>query len=75
MRGRYTLQRPYFGIIGRMAPVFLVNGNHEPAARDLLDGTPNKVAVDQKFFGTDKRAGLWSVTHWRCAVFVAETDA
>jgi hypothetical protein len=42
---RYNLQRPYLGIIGRSAPVFLVNGNHEQAARYLLDGTPNNVAV------------------------------
>jgi hypothetical protein len=43
--GRYTLQRPYLGLIGRSAPVFLVNGNHEQAARYLLDGTPNNVAT------------------------------
>ena len=43
--GRYTLQRPYFGLIGRSAPVFLVNGNHEQGARYLLDGTPDNVAV------------------------------
>ena len=42
---RYNIQRPYLGIIGRSAPVFLVNGNHEQAARYLLDGTPNNVAV------------------------------
>ena len=42
---RYTLQRPYLGLIGRTAPVFLVNGNHEQAARYLLDGTPDNVAV------------------------------
>lgn len=42
---RYILQRPYLGIIGRNAPVFLVNGNHEQAARYLLDGTPDNVAV------------------------------
>ena len=42
---RYRIQRPYLGIIGRQAPVFLVNGNHEQAARYLLDGTPNNVAV------------------------------
>ncbi len=42
---RYVIQRPYLGIIGRTAPVFLVNGNHEQAARYLLDGTPNNVAV------------------------------
>ncbi len=42
---RYILQRPYLGLIGASAPVFLVNGNHEQAARYLLDGTPNNVAV------------------------------
>ena len=42
---RYTIQRPYLGIVGASAPVFLVNGNHEQAARYLLDGTPNNVAV------------------------------
>jgi len=42
---RYTLQRPWLGLVGRSAPVFLVNGNHEQAARYLLDGTPNNVAV------------------------------
>jgi hypothetical protein len=42
---RYVIQRPYLGIIGRSAPVFLVNGNHEQAARYLLDGTPDNVAV------------------------------
>lgn len=42
---RYAIQRPYLGIVGRSSPVFLVNGNHEQAARYLLDGTPNNVAV------------------------------
>ncbi|MFN8093475.1 MAG: metallophosphoesterase family protein [Vicinamibacteria bacterium] len=42
---RYTLQRPFLSIVGRAAPLFLVNGNHEQAARYLLDGTPNNVAV------------------------------
>lgn len=42
---RYAIQRPYLGLIGRVAPLFLVNGNHEQAARYLLDGTPNNVAV------------------------------
>ena len=42
---RYVIQRPYLGIVGRSAPVFLVNGNHEQAARYLLDGTPNNPAV------------------------------
>jgi hypothetical protein len=42
---RYTLQRPFFGLVGRTAPIFLVNGNHEQAARYLLDGTANNIAV------------------------------
>lgn len=42
---RYTIQRPYLGVLGRGAAIFLVNGNHEQAARYLLDGTPNNVAV------------------------------
>ena len=42
---RYTIQRPYLGLIGKSAPVFLVNGNHEQAARYLLNGTANNVAV------------------------------
>ena len=42
---RYALQRPYLGLVGRSAPVFLVNGNHEQAARYLLDGTADNVAV------------------------------
>ncbi|MEI6466858.1 MAG: immunoglobulin domain-containing protein, partial [Verrucomicrobiota bacterium] len=42
---RYNIQRPYLGILGKTAPIFLVNGNHEQAARYILDGTPNNVAV------------------------------
>ena len=45
VEARYTLQRPWLGIVGKRAPVFLVNGNHEQAARYLLDGTANNVAV------------------------------
>jgi hypothetical protein len=29
---RYTLQRPFLGLIGQSAPVFLLNGNHEQAS-------------------------------------------
>jgi len=43
--GRYTLQLPYLGLVAHSSPLFLVNGNHEQAARYLLDGTPNNVAV------------------------------
>lgn len=42
---RYALQRPWLGLIGRSAPIYLVNGNHEQAARYLYDGTPNNIAV------------------------------
>ncbi len=45
VRERYTLQRPYLNLIGRTSPLFLVNGNHEQAARYLLNDTPNNVAV------------------------------
>ena len=41
----YTLQRPYLGLIGHSAPLFLVNGNHEQAAAYMLDGTSNNIAV------------------------------
>lgn len=42
---RYTLQRLFLGLLGRQAPIFLVNGNHEQAAAYLLNGTPDNVAV------------------------------
>ncbi len=42
---RYRIQRPYLGLIGRAAPVFLVNGNHEQSAGYLLNGTADNVAV------------------------------
>lgn len=41
----YAHQRGFLGVIGRSAPLFLVNGNHEQAARCNLDGTPDNVAV------------------------------
>jgi sugar lactone lactonase YvrE/formylglycine-generating enzyme required for sulfatase activity/phosphodiesterase/alkaline phosphatase D-like protein len=42
---QYNVQRPYLGLVGSCAPLFLVNGNHEQAAAYLLDGTPNNIAV------------------------------
>ena len=39
----YLNQRNFLGLTD--SPVFLVNGNHEAAARYLLDGTPNNAAV------------------------------
>ena len=41
----YINQRAFFGKVASSAPLFLVNGNHEQAAKYLLDGTPNNVAV------------------------------
>lgn len=41
----YLLQRQYLGQIGSSAPLFLVNGNHEHAARYMLNGTANNPAV------------------------------
>jgi Calcineurin-like phosphoesterase len=41
----YIDQRPYLGMEGTGAPIFLVNGNHEQAASYLLNGTPNSAAV------------------------------
>lgn len=41
----YAHQRTFLEIVGRSSPLFLVNGNHEQAARHFLDGTPNNPAV------------------------------
>jgi hypothetical protein len=41
----YRRQRLYLSLVGSVAPVFLVNGNHEQASLANLDGTPDNVAV------------------------------
>jgi len=41
----YARQRPFLGIIGKSAPLFLVNGNHEQAAMANLDGTATNCAI------------------------------
>jgi len=41
----YTLQRKNLGIVGCNSSLFLVNGNHEQAAKYLLDGTATNPAV------------------------------
>lgn len=51
----YKVQRHYLGIAGNNPPLFLVNGNHEQAAKYLLNGTPDNAAVQaglarKKFF-------------------------
>ncbi len=41
VEGVYTKQVPYLGLVGH----YLVNGNHEQAAKANLDGTPNSLGV------------------------------
>lgn len=41
----YAQQRAFLGIVGASTPLMLVNGNHEQAAKYLLDGTANNFAV------------------------------
>lgn len=41
----YAQQRDFLGAVGRSAALFLVNGNHEQAARCNLDGTSTNCAV------------------------------
>ena len=43
--GVYVNQRNFLGVVGSSSPIFLVNGNHEEAAKYLLDGTANNAAV------------------------------
>ena len=45
----YARQRSFLGIVGKSTPLMLVNGNHEQAAKYLLDGSANNFAV---FAGT-----------------------
>lgn len=53
---RYAFQRSYLAPLASSAPLFLVNGNHEQAARYLLNGTPDSVAV----WAQNARNGLYS---------------
>jgi hypothetical protein len=41
----YKTQRSYWGESASNPPLFLVNGNHEQAAKYLLDGTSNNAAI------------------------------
>ncbi len=45
VEGAYKKQVPYLGLVAHSAPIFLVNGNHEQAAKANLDGTPNSLGV------------------------------
>ncbi len=42
---RYAIQAPYLSLVGNSAALYLVNGNHEQAAKANLDGTPNSLAA------------------------------
>jgi hypothetical protein len=41
----YAHQRGFLGLVGGSSPLFLVNGNHEQAARYLLNGTETSAGV------------------------------
>lgn len=41
----YAQQRGFLGLVGKSTPLMLVNGNHEQAAKYLLDGTAKNFAV------------------------------
>jgi hypothetical protein len=61
----YAYQRGFLGLVGRFAPLFLVNGNHEQAARYLLDGTDSNAAVmagraRNKFYPLPSPGGFYS---------------
>jgi hypothetical protein len=61
----YYNQRQYLGLVGSCAPLFLVNGNHEQAARCNLSGTPDNVAVwaqnsREKYFPQPGPGGIYT---------------
>lgn len=61
----YRAHREYLGFVGAFGPLFLVNGNHEQAARCNLDGTPNNVAVwaqstREKYFSQPAPQGIYT---------------
>lgn len=41
----YASQRSFLGLVGKSTPLMLVNGNHEQAAKYLLDGEGDNFAV------------------------------
>ena len=42
---RYTLQRPFLGLVAQSAPIFLLNGNHEQASLFNYNQTDERHAV------------------------------
>lgn len=63
---RYLLQRSYLDPLGSTTPIFTANGNHEQAAKYLLDGTTSNPAVyagvaRNTFFPMAPPGGFYSV--------------
>lgn len=61
----YKYQRPFMGMVGCNGSLFLVNGNHEQAAKYLLNNTANNAAVyagnaRKKFFPLPEPFGFYS---------------
>ncbi len=64
---RYTLQRPFLGMVAQSAPVFLLNGNHEQASLFNFNQTDERHAVAvhaqnarNQFFPTPAPDGFYS---------------
>ena len=64
---RYTLQRPFLGLVAQSAPVFLLNGNHEQASLFNFNQTDERHAVAvhaqnarNQFYPTPRRIGFYS---------------
>lgn len=61
----YSAQRKYLGMVGCNTSLFLVNGNHEQAAKYLLDGTTGNPAVcaaiaRKRFYPLPDNKGIYS---------------
>lgn len=61
----YAHQRGFLGLVGKSTSLMLVNGNHEQAAKYLLDGTANNFAVlagkaRTNFFPLPAPGGIYS---------------
>ena len=64
---RYTLQRPFLGLVAESAPVFLLNGNHEQASLFNFNQADERHAVAvnaqnarNQFFPTPSPGGFYS---------------
>jgi len=64
---RYTLQRPFLGLVAQSAPVFLLNGNHEQASLFNYNQTDDRHAVAihaqnarNQFYPTPGPGGFYS---------------